>query len=52
MSLQRRAIDLSAKTKAQFAAADSTFLIRNWDLETLGPCSADTGPTDSSLLLS
>ena len=35
---------------AQFAVGDSGFLIWNWDLETLGPCSDNTGPTDSSLL--
>ena len=50
MSLQQRAIDMSAKMNAQFAAGDSAFLVWNWDLETLGPCSYNTGPTDSSLL--
>jgi hypothetical protein len=49
MSMQQRAIDMSAKMNAQFAAGDSAFLVWNWDLDTLGSCTYDTGPTDNSL---
>jgi mannan endo-1,4-beta-mannosidase len=48
-SLPQRASDLSAKMSAQFAAGDSALLVWNWELETLGPCSYDTGPGDTSL---
>ena len=50
MSLQQRAIDMSAKINAQFSAGDSAFLVWNWLTDPLGPCSYNTGPTDSSLL--
>jgi hypothetical protein len=49
-SLQQRASDMSAKMAAQFAAGGSAFLVWNWDLDPLGACNYDTGPTDSSLL--
>ncbi len=49
-SLQQRALDMSAKMTAQFAAGDSAFLVWNWLLDPLGPCSYNTGPGDSSLL--
>ena len=49
-SLQQRANDMTAKMSAQFAAGDSAFLVWNWLLDPLGPCSYNTGPTDSSLL--
>ena len=49
-SLQRRANDMSVKMTAQFAAGDSAFLVWNWLLDPLGPCSYNTGPSDSSLL--
>ena len=41
---------MSAKMSAQFAAGDSAFLVWNWLLDPLGPCSYNTGPGDSSLL--
>jgi hypothetical protein len=50
MSLQQRALDMSAKMTAQFAAGDSAFLVWNWLTDPLGPCSYNTGPTDGSLL--
>jgi hypothetical protein len=50
VSLQQRAAALSAKMQAQFAAGDSAFLVWDWLLDPLGPCSYNTGPTDSSLL--
>lgn len=50
MSLEQRALDISAKMNAQFAAGDSAFLVWNSDLDPLGPCSYNTGPTDNSLL--
>jgi mannan endo-1,4-beta-mannosidase len=49
MSLQQRAQDMAAKMSAQFAAGDSAFLVWSWLLDPLGPCSYNTGPTDSSL---
>ena len=49
-SLQQRALDMSAKMTAQFAAGDSAFLVWDWLLDPLGPCSYNTGPSDSSLL--
>ena len=49
-SLQERGSDMSAKMAAQFAAGDSAFLVWNWLLDPLGPCSYNTGPTDSPLL--
>ena len=41
---------MSAKMSAQFAAGDSAFLAWNWLTDPLGPCSYNTGPTDSALL--
>jgi hypothetical protein len=38
-SLQQRGSDMSANTAAQFAAGDSAFLVWNWLLDPLGPCS-------------
>jgi hypothetical protein len=49
-SLQQRASDMSAKMTAQFAAGDSGFLVWDWILDPLGPCSFNTGPADSALL--
>ena len=49
-SLQQRALDLSAKIATQFAAGESAYLVWNWVLDPIGPCSANTGPSDSSLL--
>jgi len=49
-SLQQRALDMSAKMSAQFAAGDSAFLVWNWDLESLDDaCSYETGPNDPLL---
>ena len=50
ISLQQRAVAMSAKMLAQFAAGDSAFLVWDWLLDPLGPCSYNTGPADSSLL--
>ena len=49
-SLQQRALDMNAKMTAQFAAGDSAFVVWDWILDPLGPCSYNTGPADSSLL--
>ncbi len=49
-SLQLRANHMAAKMSAQFAAGDSALLVWSWLLDPLGPCSYNTGPTDSSLL--
>jgi hypothetical protein len=49
-SLQQRAADMSAKMTAQFADGDSAFLVWNWVVGPLGPCSYNTGPNDSALL--
>jgi hypothetical protein len=49
-SLQQRASDMAAKMAAQFTDGDSAFLVWDWLLNPLGPCSYNTGPTDSSLL--
>jgi hypothetical protein len=48
-SLQQRANDVTAKMAAQFAAGDSAFLVWDWGWAELGPCSYNTGPTDSPL---
>ena len=48
-SLQQRSADMAAKMSAQFAAGDSAFLVWDWLLDPLGPCSYNTGPTDTSL---
>ena len=50
VSLQQRASEMWSKMKAEFAAGDSAFLVWDWGLASLGPCSYDTGPTDSPLL--
>jgi hypothetical protein len=50
VSLQQRASDIQSKMKAQFAAGDSAFLVWDWGLASLGPCSYNTGPTDTPLL--
>ena len=50
VSLQQRANEIQSKMTAQFAAGDSAFLVWDWGLAPLGPCSYNTGPTDSSLL--
>ena len=50
VSFQQRALDMSAKMAAQFTSGDSAFLVWNWDLDSLGVCNYDTGPSDSSLL--
>ena len=49
MSLQQRALDMSAKMSAQFAAGDSAFLVWSWGLDSLDACSYNTGPDDGSL---
>jgi len=49
-NLQQRANDMAAKMSAQFAEGDGAFLVWDWLLDPLGPCSYNTGPTDSSLL--
>ena len=49
VSLQQRAQDMAAKMRAQFADGDSAFLVWSWLLDPLGPCSDNTGPSDSSL---
>jgi hypothetical protein len=48
-SLQQRAHDMSAKMAAQVALGDSAFLVWDWLLDPLGPCSYNTGPSDSAL---
>jgi mannan endo-1,4-beta-mannosidase len=50
VSLQQRASEIQSKMKADFAAGDSAFLVWDWGLASLGPCSYNTGPTDSPLL--
>jgi len=49
-SLQQRALDMNSKMTAQFAAGAGAFLVWDWTLDPLGPCSYNTGPGDSSLL--
>ncbi len=48
-SLQQRSQDMAAKMSAQFAAGDSAFLVWDWLLDPLGPCSYNTGPGDGAL---
>jgi len=48
-SFAQRASDLQAKAQAQFAAGSSAFLVWNWVLDPLGPCSYNTGPGDPLL---
>jgi hypothetical protein len=50
VSLQQRASEIQSKMTAQFAAGDSALLVWDWGLAALGPCSYNTGPSDSSLL--
>ena len=50
VSLPKRAQDMSAKMSAQFAEGGSAFLVWDWLTDPLGPCSYNTGPSDSSLL--
>jgi hypothetical protein len=50
VSLRQRALDISAKMTAQFAEGDSAFLVWDWLTDPLGPCSYNTGPSDSALL--
>jgi hypothetical protein len=45
-SFSQRADDMSAKMKAQFAAGSSAFLVWDWVVDTLGPCSYNTGSGD------
>jgi len=40
---------LTTKMNAQFAAGDSGFLVWSWNLNSLGACSYDTGPSDGAL---
>ena len=40
---------MSAKMAAQVALGDSAFLVWDWLLDPLGPCSYNTGPADSAL---
>ena len=48
-SMQQRASDMAAKMTAQFGAGDSAFLVWNWLTDPLGPCSYNTGQSDSPL---
>jgi hypothetical protein len=41
---------MANKMTAQFSAGDSAFLVWDWILDPLGPCSYNTGPGDGSLL--
>jgi mannan endo-1,4-beta-mannosidase len=45
-SLAQRALDMSNKMKAQFAAGSSAFLVWDWGAGPLGPCSYNTGLGD------
>jgi mannan endo-1,4-beta-mannosidase len=45
-TLTQRDATMTAKMSAQFAAGSSAFLIWNWVLDPLGPCSYNTGPGD------
>ena len=46
ISFDQRDVDMTAKRRAQFAAGSSAFLVWNWVLDPLGPCSYNTGPGD------
>jgi mannan endo-1,4-beta-mannosidase len=48
-TLTQRATAMAAKKKAQFAAGSSAFLVWDWVLTPLGPCSDNTGPGDPLL---
>jgi hypothetical protein len=45
-TLTQRATAMAAKKKAEFAAGSSAFLVWDWVLTPLGPCSDNTGPGD------
>jgi mannan endo-1,4-beta-mannosidase len=45
-SLGQRATDMAAKMNAQFALGSSAFLVWDWVLDSLGPCSYNTGSDD------
>jgi mannan endo-1,4-beta-mannosidase len=45
-SFAQRAVDMSNKLKAQFAAGSSAFLVWDWASVPLGPCNYNTGPGD------
>jgi mannan endo-1,4-beta-mannosidase len=45
----QRNTNMAAKMQAQFDAGASAFLVWNWVLAPLGPCSYDTGPGDPLL---
>lgn len=42
----QRVAEMAAKIKAQFAAGSSAFLVWNWVVDPLGPCSLNTGTGD------
>jgi hypothetical protein len=44
VSFDQRVADMTARRRAQFAAGSSAFLVWNWVLDPLGPCSYNTGP--------
>jgi mannan endo-1,4-beta-mannosidase len=46
VSLAQRTADIEAKMSAQFAAGSSAFVVWDWVLDPLGPCSYNTGPGD------
>jgi hypothetical protein len=45
-SLTQRAGEFEAKMATQIGDGDSAFLVWNWSLDSLGPCSYNTGPGD------
>jgi hypothetical protein len=45
-SLAQRSSDMAAKMSAQYAAGSSAFLVWDWMLDPLGPCSYNTGTGD------
>jgi mannan endo-1,4-beta-mannosidase len=51
VTLNQRAVQMVAKMKAQFAAGSSAFLVWDWVLDPLGPCSGNTGPGDPLMSL-
>jgi mannan endo-1,4-beta-mannosidase len=46
VSLNQRAVQMAAKMEAQFTAGSSAFLVWDWVLDPLGPCSGNTGSGD------
>lgn len=50
-SLTQRTADMSNKMNAQFAAGSSAFLVWDWGLGPLGPCSYGTAPGDPLIAL-